>query len=136
MSIAVVITGLIAAARWARQLSRLPTAPPEGYTPNHIPAEQRFVLIALAVGLLIYGLVGLLIDDLYIPGRRRQPGTHLHGGSAMAMFAAMALGVATAFVVVADHYDQRNNERNYKLLSRTLMTAAVICFGVAMALHK
>ena len=85
------------------------------YTPNHIPANQRRQNIVSSIFLAIYGAYGLWVNDLYIPGKRS--GVHLHDVPAWIMYAAFICACLVMLLVVVDHYDQRNNETNYKLFA-------------------
>lgn len=37
------------------------------YTPNHIPANERWQNIAFSIALFAYGSYGVWINDLYLP---------------------------------------------------------------------
>ena len=104
------------------------------YTPNHIPAKSRWLHSILATGILAHGAWGVWVDDLYVPGRR-STGLHLHGMPAWVMFGAMACASALMVLVVVDHYDRRNNERNYKRAGEWLGMAMGTLFVLALALH-
>jgi hypothetical protein len=86
------------------------------------------------VALLIYGGIGLWIDDIYIPGKRNG-GAHLHGPAAWAMAAAFAMGALNLLSVVADHFDRRNNETNYRLFGKLTAWVAFGLFGLALVLY-
>lgn len=83
------------------------------YLPNHIPEDVRNKNILMSAGLLLYGSLGLWLDDLYIPGKRGN-GVHFHGEPAWMIFAAMFFASLNLLTVVIDHYDERNNERVYE----------------------
>ena len=97
------------------------------YTPNHIPAAERTINIILSAILLLYGTIGIISDDLYIPGKRR-PGMHFHGEPAWVMYGAFLCVAANMLSVVVDHYDKRNNETNYKLFARVTQIAGWVLF--------
>jgi hypothetical protein len=103
------------------------------YTPNHIPVSERITYVILSSILLVYGTVGIVFDDIYIPGRRR-PGIHYHGEPAVIMYLAFLCAVANMLSIVVDHYDIRNNETNYKLFARVTQTAGWTLFGLAVLL--
>jgi hypothetical protein len=105
----------------------------KGYNPNHIPHGERRANIILSSVMLLYGTFGIIIDDLYIPGKRR-PGIHFHGEPAWILYLAFLCGVANLMSVVVDHYDKRNNEINYKLFARVTQIAGWTLFGLALAL--
>lgn len=102
------------------------------YTPNHISVGERILHVVLSLGLISYGLIGFLKDDLYMPAKRG--GFHLHGASALLMFMAMLSASAVLLSVVVDHYDKRNNERYYYLFARLGEVAGWTFFGLALAL--
>lgn len=83
------------------------------HVPNRIPSGERWSSIAFSVLLLLYGSWSIGRDDLYVPGRRGN-GVHLHGEPAWLLFAAMVCASVVMLSVVADHYDQRDNERHYR----------------------
>lgn len=102
------------------------------YTPNHISFGERVFHILLSLGLIGYGLIGLLTDDLYLPGKRR--GVHLHGTPAFLMFIAMLCAAVVLSSVVVDHYDKRDNERHYRLFARLGGFVGWTFFALALAL--
>jgi hypothetical protein len=104
-----------------------------GHNPNHIPPGERTVNIIASGILFLYGTFGVIIDDLYIPGKRR-PGTHFHGEPAWILYAAFLCAVANMMSVVIDHYDKRNNETNYKLFARVTQTLGWTLFILALLL--
>lgn len=85
----------------------------KAHVPNRIPSGERWSSIVLSVLLLLYGGWGVGRDDLYVPGRRTN-GVHLHGEPAWLLFAAMVCASLVMLSVVADHYDERDNERHYR----------------------
>jgi hypothetical protein len=101
---------------------------------NHIPAGERVFNIVLALCLLGYGAYGLAIDDLIIPGRRRD--YHLHGDGALSMYAAMCLIGAMLIAVVVDHYDKRDNEVRYRMFANVTKYAAVACWILSIFLNN
>lgn len=86
------------------------------YVPNHIPAGERLTLIVLSLLLLTYGSYGVWTNDLYLPAKRG--GIHLNDASAWVMFGAFACACLCTLVLVADHYDRRDNELDYWRASR------------------
>lgn len=86
------------------------------YTPNQIPAKERIQYIAFSILLFTYGTYGVWVNDLYIPGKRSR-GIHLHDVPAWIMYGAMICACLVMLSVVVDHYDERNNETNYKLFA-------------------
>jgi hypothetical protein len=104
-----------------------------GYNPNQIPLGERIIYIILSSIMLVYGTFGVIIGDLYIPGKRR-PGFHFHGVPAWIMYGAFLCAVANMMSVVVDHYDKRNNETNYKLFARVTQIAGWALFALALIL--
>ena len=104
------------------------------YQPNHIPARSRWLHAIFAIGILAYGAWGLWVDDLYLPGRRG-PGIHLKSYAAWLMFGAMASASTLMALVVVDHYDQRNNERDYKRGAERAATVMGALFVFALVAH-
>lgn len=86
------------------------------YTPNHIPDGERIQCVIFSVLLFAYGSYGVWVNDLYLPGKRSR-GIHLHDVPAWVMYGAMLCACAVMLSVVVDHYDQRNNETNYRLFA-------------------
>jgi len=84
----------------------------KGYNPNHIPRRERIQSFLFSLVLIIYGSIGIIFDDLYIPGKA-SPGMHLHGFPCWIMYAAFLSGAANMLSVIIDHYDKRNNEIKY-----------------------
>ena len=82
--------------------------------------------------LLGYGIVGLIRNDIYIPGRRTD-GAHFHGIPAVFMFAAMVCAGLVLLAVAFDHCDRRNNERPYKRYARVLQIVGWSLFAIALA---
>lgn len=101
------------------------------YQPNQIPRSERFIYGLSAAALVLYGIVGLIRDDLYIPGRRSR-GFHLHGTSLWIMLVAILFGVAALTALIVDHYDKRDNQRHYKQFVSMTTIAAFVVFFVAI----
>lgn len=104
------------------------------YQPNHIPARSRWLHAIFALGIVAYGAWGLWVDDLYVPGRRG-PGIHLTSYAAWLMFGAMASASTLMALVVVDHYDQRNNERDYKRGAERAATVMGGLFVFSLVAH-
>lgn len=88
--------------------------PEENHTPNHVPLTTRIFRTLGSLGLISYSILGVLIDDIVIPGKRNS--MHLHGLPAWFMALAMVCGAITLISVVVDHYDRKNNEQTYRRL--------------------
>jgi len=103
------------------------------YVPNKIDSSTRTWNIILSTCLLAYGTLGVSRDDIYIPGKRYS-GTHFHGEPAWLLYAAMVCASLNLLSVVADHYDQRNNEINYKFFARATYLLGWMLFVLALIL--
>ncbi len=102
------------------------------YTPNHISSEERALSIIFSSILLVYGTIGIIIDDLYLPGKGG--GVHFHGEPMWVMLVAFGCAIANLLSVVVDHYGKRNNETNYLLFARFTRIAGFVMFGLALFL--
>jgi hypothetical protein len=102
------------------------------YKPNHIPLSLRWYYGAASSAALAYGKYGVWIDDLYMPGKRGR-GVHFHGLDAWLMYGALFCLVANFLSVIVDHFDQRNNERNYRLFAKSSAWLGYGLFGAALA---
>ncbi len=101
-----------------------PSASSQGdgsYRPNHISAAVRWAYGITSGVMLLYCAYGLWIDDLFIPGRQRRRflgkhsgGLHLDGIEAWLMTAAVVCAASVMLSIIVDHYDKRDNERNYR----------------------
>lgn len=100
------------------------------YTPNHIPLGTRIVNVVLSAFLLIYGAYGVWVNDLYVAGKRGN-GVHLHGAAAEIMYCAMICAALNLGSVVVDHYDQSNNETDYRLFAKATQILGWVFFGIA-----
>ncbi len=100
------------------------------YTPNHIPVETRWIHLIISGGLILYAAIGLLVDDIYLPGKRRG-GLHFHGISAWVMAFAFAMACCNLLSVIVDHYDRRNNETNYRLFAKVTSLLGILLFIAA-----
>jgi hypothetical protein len=103
------------------------------YVPNHIPDGERGSYIILTVLLLVYGAYGVWADDLYLPARRG--GMHLHGLSAWTMYGAFVCACLVMLLVVADHYDRRENEFKYWYVGRVFKGIGWFFFAVSLILE-
>lgn len=91
-----------------------PQAPPD-YRPNRIPLAHRILNSFCAAVIVLLGVWGLASGSLWLPTRNtRGSSSDLVGPPAWAMYAAMACACAVLLSVVADHYDRRDNEINYR----------------------
>lgn len=86
------------------------------YKPNEVSVSQRVANIIVALFLLGYGAYGIWIDDLIVPTGKRSS-IHLHGFAVWTTYAAFICAAIVLLAEVIDHYDQRDNENNYRLFS-------------------
>lgn len=105
----------------------------QSYIPNHIPAEERLKYIAFSIFLFAYGSYGVWVNDLYIPGKRSK-GIHLHDVPAWIMYGAMICACLVMLSIVVDHYDERNNENNYKLFADMFRFLGWIFFALSLVM--
>lgn len=130
---------------WSRRLSKFlppgfdPLALPgtysrDYYVPNKVPLLQRIAYACLAVALVGYGAIGVLVDALWIPGRRTS-GLVLAGIPAWLAFASLCVGAIGLLSVVIDHYDRRNNERHYLLFQKASRVSSLAVLVAAGAWH-
>lgn len=101
------------------------------YTPNHIPAKERILSIVFSLFLFLYGTYGVWVNDLYMPGKR-SGGIHLHDVPAWIMYGAITCACLVMLSVVVDHYDERNNETNYKLFANLFKYAGWGFFALSL----
>lgn len=83
------------------------------YTPNHLSALERFVALFWAAGLVGFSALGLAKGEIPIVGGKGA-GVLVGGAGLWVMLCANLLLAAAALVALADHYDRRNNERQYR----------------------
>ncbi len=100
------------------------------FSPNSFPKFDRNLNTLLASGLLLYGLLGLAIDDIYIPGRRTR-GIHFHGVPMVLVFCSFLCVIVYLMAIVLDHYDRRNNEKKYALMRKMAKVLGWILFILA-----
>lgn len=125
---------------------------PQPYTPGHrnylLPLEQpvhelrplmkswtRRLVVLAALLLVIYGFHGLLVDDIYIPGKR-SPGHHSRGARAFVAL-PMIISFASVLITVAfARYDPRQNTLVAGRFAKFLLTVSVISImgGITMFL--
>lgn len=109
-----------------------PTASPS--TPNFFTLHERLWCAALGLGLLVYGILGLLTNRLSLTGRSLHIGI-LQGSPAWLMSAALLVGAAVLLSVVIDHYDKRNTERHYRLFRWIALHLGCCLAGAALLAH-
>jgi hypothetical protein len=87
------------------------------HVPNQIPVWQRWFYGCASAAIVGYGVYGLSVDDIMVPGKRSGD-LHAHGTAALLIFLAMLCLAGNFIAIVVDHFDRRNNERNYRLFAR------------------
>lgn len=102
-----------------------------GFRPNRIPVSARLLHAGLSLFLVAYGGHCVLVDDLFIP-RERGRELHLHGLGVWIMCGALVMAALNLLSVVVDHYDARNNERQYRSFANSTQTLGWICFALAL----
>jgi hypothetical protein len=98
----------------------------EKYTPNHIPKAERVFNVFWSFILLAIAYLSFTSDSFHLPGRGASGGIIFTGLSLWIFGSALVFGLLNLLVNVVDHYDKRNNETQYKMLSRILTSIAVI----------
>lgn len=101
------------------------------FIPNQIPFEKRAKYVTISAALIIYGTIGVAIDSIYIPGKR-SPGIIFHGVPCWIMYFAMLSAALNLISVIVDHFDRRNNERNYQLFAQITIWLAIVLFLTAI----
>lgn len=89
------------------------------YIPNLIPEKERIAHVVFSLFLVAYGIYGVWVNDLYVPGKRSR-GVHLHDGPAWLMLVAIICACLTMLSVVVDHYDTRDNQRHYRFFANSM----------------
>jgi hypothetical protein len=92
------------------------------YRPNEIPLKERILCCVLSLILVVYGIVAYKLGKLYIPARHG--GAEFQGIPMYLMLAAMAFATLAMLLILVDHYDQRDNERYYRFISRIVQGIA------------
>lgn len=102
------------------------------YVPNKISKSKLVWNILLSGSLLVYGTVGIYLDDMLIFGKGRD--THFHAETAWLIYVAMIFASLNMLSVVADHYDQRNNELKYIRFAKMTQIIGLFFFALALVL--
>lgn len=115
-----------------------PLGTPRPYTPDHqkvlleIPAQSgvnraptmepvwRIGLVLFATLLTGYGLHGVVVDDLYLPGKY-SPGDHYHGKSAFCIFMMLASLAGWIITLAVGRYDLARERFSNAWLARLLL---------------
>ncbi len=84
------------------------------YLPNRLSPTERLAYCALALALIAHATLGVYLDDLILPGRRKRPDIHVHGWQAWLIACSIYLVAVSLISRIVDHYDKRNNEHRYR----------------------
>lgn len=113
----------------------LPQPPPSYAEPFPLfKGKGQAMLIFLAVLLIGYAGYGLLVDDLYLPGKRASLGQHYHGAAAGMMFMMLLIVAVEIITLALSRYDPIRKRITNQLFIRLLTVAAVVFMvaGVSM----
>jgi hypothetical protein len=104
-------------------------------TPNVIPAKTRIMYIFVSAGILIFSTIGICFDDVALIQKYGR-GVHFHGVPAWILYFSGLFAVANMISVVIDHYDKRNNERNYRVFAKVTQILGLIFLFLAIVLDN
>jgi hypothetical protein len=122
---------LVQSARQRRR--RIDAIHGQAHVPNQIPGETRVNYVLWSLALILYGAAGLAGNVITIP---TIPGAlHFQGLAAWVLFAAILAAAASWLSVVLDHYDESDNESQYRNFALWSETAGYALALVATALH-
>lgn len=96
------------------------------YNPNVISTNIRLLFLSIAAGLVLYGLFGLYHGEIYLPSKRGS--VIFIGDSIYALFGSFLVLAIACIIIVADHYDKRNNEHLYDLALKGLGYVSLVFF--------
>ena len=99
------------------------------YQANHIPVSERLFNLVWGIGLLVVAYAGFAEQSFYLPGKGPSNGVTFEGTALWLFIGAAVVGAINLFITIADHYDKRDNEHRYKLVSRF-----GVILGVALAI--
>jgi hypothetical protein len=103
---------------------------PYKYISNSLPLKERIFNSFIAIILFLYASYGVINNDLPLPTKRTP--WHLHGIAMWIMCAALILAAANYISWVVDHYDQRDNERQYRTFRAYAKVTGYLFFGIAL----
>lgn len=104
------------------------------YIPNSIPFSRRIWHVFLSTLLVAYGTVGLLLNEVLVPGRRGS-GYVYRDIPMWLVLGAMLAATCNLLAVVIDHYDRRENERYYRIWARYTQALGWALFAGAFILE-
>lgn len=82
------------------------------YIPNIVPLDRRLMSCFFSLGIIAYGIYGLLKNSLWIPLTRSFL-IELNGIAAFIMLISILSGAIMLLEEVVDHYDKLDNEMSY-----------------------
>jgi hypothetical protein len=106
------------------------TPPQVEYRPNAYTKGDLFFSAATVLILVFWGSWGVWVDDLMMPAKRST--LHLHGVSAWLMYTSWLLAALSFVAIIVDHFDKRNNEKNYKRIGQSAVLGAWMLFFGAL----
>jgi hypothetical protein len=104
---------------------------PSEYVPNQVPLSDRVWAAVFSAALVAYCIFGIAAGQMYVPGRGGN-GVSVRGASAYLLCAAMVCGVLNLAALVADHYDNRDNEARYRDFRTWAMLVGWVLFIFAV----
>jgi cbb3-type cytochrome oxidase subunit 1 len=105
------------------------------YKPNRIPLSERIAYIFFSILIFAYGTAIVIFDDFTVTNRRGGVVIHLHGIPVWVLYGAMLSVVALLISMVLDHYDKRDNEKNYRQFAKIAVILAISLFVLAILLE-
>ncbi|MBY0266165.1 MAG: hypothetical protein K2W84_07120 [Burkholderiales bacterium] len=113
---------------------------PAHYTPNVVPLHTRVINILLSLFFVAYSGYCLWTGQMYFPFINKfAPGQSMAitfiGAEAWVMAAALLSAVMFCLLFVADHYDQRRNERSYQKGVRVSIVLFCLFMMIAMIMY-
>lgn len=103
------------------------------YSPNKIPKSTRFFNITWALLLSGICLYSATNETLVYPGIRGSAPVEFSGWPLLFFCIGLIASALNAVNTVIDHYDQRDNERQYKQVSFYLNILSAVAIAVAFA---
>lgn len=110
-----------------------------GYKPNSISLTVRVRNISISLFLIGYSLWCFWSEKLYLIliGKRGNGGVYELSDLGLILgIVSFALFIASMSAVVVDHYDRRNNERMYSLISNICLLVGGVIYLVAILLFS
>ncbi len=110
-----------------------------GYKPNSISLSVRIRNISISLVLIGYSLWSFWSGKLYLILLAKRGNGGLYELSDLGLIlgtVSFALFIVSMGAVVVDHYDRRNNEKIYCLISNICLLAGVVIYLVAILLFS